>query len=133
MPPTYVPAPTCNQGSGGVAPQSFNKMDLQNYTGNSGMDNHTKTTYPNEAYRNPNDVRGTNLLKPDTTLQLRPVNHSNNWKGTISIPAVGSHVWVFFENGDAQFPIVIGYHANQEAFLKIHGIENFDKTPQYFN
>lgn len=132
MPPTYISEPTCNQGSGGIAPQAFNTKDLKTYTGTAGMDNHTKTIYPNESYRNPNDFRGANNLKPDTTLSLRPVNHSNNWKGVVSIPAVGSHVWVFFENGDAQYPVVFGYHANQEAFLKIHGITR-NKEDQYFN
>jgi hypothetical protein len=130
IPPTYVENNTCNQGSGGVAPQSNNNMDTQNYTGNSGMDGQTKTTYGNDTYRNPNDVSGRNSTIPDLTLQTRPPNHSNNWKGMISIPAVGSHVWCFFEGGDPHLPVAFGYHANQEAFLGVHGIVGFDKTKQ---
>lgn len=133
MPPTFVEKSTCNQGSGGIASQSNNKMDLQNYNGNSGMDGQTKNNMPDETYRNPNDVRGANTLNPDLTLQIRPMNHGNSYKGMMSIPAVGSSVWVFFENGDSQYPVVFGYHGNQAAFQGIHGIENFPKDQQYFD
>lgn len=132
-PPTYVDKPTCNQGGGGMASQSNNKQDTTNYTGNANIDNHAKTTFPSDSYRNPNDVRGTNNLKQDVTLQTRPFDHSNNWKGMISIPGIGAHVWIFFEDGNTQYPIVMGYHANQAAFLGVHGISDFPVEEQYFN
>lgn len=38
----------------------------------------------------------------------RPNKHSNNTKGIIGVPEVGSKVWVFHYEGDLNFPIYFG-------------------------
>ena len=35
----------------------------------------------------------------------RPASYSNKPKGAFCIPAVGSHLWVFFQNGDPMYPV----------------------------
>jgi hypothetical protein len=37
-----------------------------------------------------------------------PSKHSNNTKGVIGVPEVGSKVWVFHDSGDLNFPIYFG-------------------------
>lgn len=38
--------------------------------------------------------------------QYRPSSYSNCSKGEFGIPSVGAHVWVFFREGDVNFPVV---------------------------
>lgn len=38
--------------------------------------------------------------------QYRPSSYSNCSKGVFGIPSVGAHVWVFFREGDVNFPVV---------------------------
>lgn len=52
---------------------------------------------------NPNRVNPyTHLYKPQT--------YSNCTKGQFAIPDVGAHVWVFFREGDALYPVVFASH-----------------------
>ena len=54
-----------------------------------------------------------------------PSNYSNAAKGSFSIPNVGSHVWIFFREGNPQFPVYFGASFGQEDF---RGIYNDDGT-----
>ena len=54
-----------------------------------------------------------------------PSNYSNAAKGSFSIPNVGSHVWIFFREGNPHFPVYFGASFGQEDF---HGIFNDDGT-----
>lgn len=38
--------------------------------------------------------------------QYRPSSYSNCSKGVFGIPSVGAHVWVFFREGDVNYPVV---------------------------
>lgn len=51
---------------------------------------------------------------------MRSPTQSNKVKGTISIPAVGAHVSVYFDNGNPLFPIVDGFFYTKEDILGIH-------------
>lgn len=50
----------------------------------------------------------------------RPNTYSNLAKGSFSIPNVGSHVWVFFEDGDHMRPVVFGAMHGQEDWKGIY-------------
>jgi len=54
-----------------------------------------------------------------------PSNYSNAAKGSFSIPNVGSHVWVFFREGNPHFPVYFGVSFGQEDFK---GVFNNDGT-----
>jgi hypothetical protein len=53
--------------------------------------------------------------------------HSGHIKGMISIPSFGAHVWVFFEGGDREKPVVIGTHITPEDFQNMYEIKNPSK------
>lgn len=130
-PPNFVEANSCNQGGSSSSLFGENMMDYKNYTGNNTIENSNKRNYPEKSYENPNNYRGNNTQIADLSLHIRPVSHSNNYKGIISIPGVGAHVWVFFENGDYNYPIIIGSHINQEGFLGVYGFKEFNTERQY--
>lgn len=48
---------------------------------------------------------GANHVNP-FAYQYRPSSYSNCSKGEFGIPSVGAHVWVFFREGDVNFPVV---------------------------
>ena len=54
-----------------------------------------------------------------------PSNYSNAAKGSFSVPNVGSHVWIFFREGNPAFPVYFGASFGQEDFK---GIFNTDST-----
>jgi hypothetical protein len=49
----------------------------------------------------------------------RPATYSNSAKGLFSIPNVGSHVWVFFKEGSALFPVYFGASFSGNEFDSI--------------
>ncbi len=50
----------------------------------------------------------------------RPMSYANAAQGSFSIPNVGSHVWVFFENGDPLKPIVFAVSYGREDWKGIY-------------
>lgn len=50
----------------------------------------------------------------------RPTTYSNCAKGSFSIPNVGSHVWVFFQDGDPMYPVVFGAMHGREDWRGIY-------------
>jgi hypothetical protein len=50
----------------------------------------------------------------------RPTTYSNCAKGSFSIPNVGSHVWVFFQDGDPLRPVVFAASFGQEDWKGIY-------------
>lgn len=50
----------------------------------------------------------------------RPTTYSNCAKGSFSIPNVGSHVWVFFQQGDPLKPVIFGVSHGQEDWRSIY-------------
>lgn len=59
-----------------------------------------------------------NKANPYTHL-FRPPDYHNTARGSFSIPDVGAHVWVFFEGGDPQYPVVWGSMFGAEDYKGI--------------
>jgi hypothetical protein len=53
-----------------------------------------------------------------------PSTYSNSAKGSFSIPNVGSHVWVFFDDGDPTSPVYFAVSHGQEDWKTIY--DSFD-------
>lgn len=61
----------------------------------------------------------------NTRSKLGMPSHTNNAaRGSFSIPKVGSHVWVFFENGNVKRPIYFAYSFNDDEWNSV-----LDGTP----
>lgn len=86
-----------------------NKMDPTRIGYNSG----TPKSYNKSAGENSTIV---NTLPPMRSPQ------GNLPNGVISIPEVGNHVWVVFENGDPLLPVVVGSILSREDHLSNSGI-----------
>lgn len=54
-----------------------------------------------------------------------PSSYSNSAKGTFGLPNVGSHVWVFFDDGDPNAPVYFAVSHGQEDWKSIY--DNFDE------
>jgi len=50
----------------------------------------------------------------------KPNSYSNSTKGTFTIPSVGSHVWVFFHDGEPQKPVVFATSYGQADWASIY-------------
>ncbi len=78
---------------------------------------------------NPNRVNPyTHLYKPHT--------YSNCTKGQFAIPDVGAHVWVFYRDGDANYPVVFAAHYGTQDWLGVYqGYNNYpiDYPGEYNN
>lgn len=70
----------------------------------------------------PEDKR-TNTELSDTNPALIPPNLFSKAKGMISILTPGAHVWVMFEGGDPNYPIVVGSIYGQRDIFGIHDMQ----------
>lgn len=77
---------------------------LQNYIG----ENQVLDAFPN----NPN------------TKGYSPSNYSNLARGEFTIPNVGAHVWVFFIEGDANYPVIWAVSHGEEDWKRIYSNNN---------
>lgn len=78
-----------------------------------------------DAYHNNTD--GEDNSKPGSpnkinklSYQYKPSSYSNQAKGSFSIPNVGSHVWVFFENGDPMNPVYFASSFGEQDWKQIY-------------
>ena len=62
---------------------------------------------------------------------LAPTGYNNAVKGMLSIPKVGSHVWVFFENGNIQHPIYFGYVFDKTDWNSVFNPQESNPDPHY--
>ena len=75
----------------------------------------------------PNNISGSNLTGKISQGHRGPmtsIDYSNEFKGMISIPGVGSHVWINFENGDTNYPVVLGVITNSSDIGGIFQVNN---------
>lgn len=56
--------------------------------------------------------------------EYTPSTYSNKAKGSFSIPAVGSHVWVFFYEGDPYYPVYWAAAFGKDDWNQIYNFEN---------
>lgn len=59
----------------------------------------------------------------------RPASYSNKAKGSFSIPPVGSHLWVFFVDGNSMYPI---YFAASHGAEEWQGVYEFTDYPDSY-
>lgn len=59
----------------------------------------------------------------------RPMPYANAAQGSFSIPNVGAHVWVFFENGDPLKPVVFAVSYGAEDWRGIYDSHSNDTSP----
>lgn len=81
----------------------------------------------------PNNTKGCNLYGNIGQVHrgpMRAADYNNDWKGMMAIPGVGSHVWVIFENGDPNFPIIIGTFADQNAYKGVYEAKEPEEQSQ---
>ena len=67
---------------------------------------------------------GSTLGQPNrinkTSYNYTPSNYSNITKGSFSIPNVGSHVWLFFIQGDPMYPVYFATSYGTEDWRIVH-------------
>jgi len=57
------------------------------------------------------------------SFNYKPNTYSNKAKGSFGIPSVGSHVYVFFREGNTQFPVIIGTSFGKDDWQGIYDNE----------
>jgi len=68
-----------------------------------------------------------NINRPNPlSFEYKPNAHSNQAKGAFCIPSVGSHIWVFFREGNPQFPVYFAASFGQSDWK---GIYESTETP----
>ena len=71
-----------------------------------------------------------NINRPNPlSYNYRPNDYSNAARGAFAIPAVGSHVWVFFREGNPQFPVYFAASFGQLDWTGIYGSEGSEDYP----
>lgn len=110
---------------GGSASGKFNAYTEIGSTSDS---NYWENDKPVNGFRPTQNYTGENRLtdafaniNPNAS-QYSPSDYSNLARGQFSIPNVGSHVWVFFENGDVGFPVVFASSFGQEDWKRIYSL-----------
>lgn len=65
--------------------------------------------------------------------QYKPESYSNSPSGVFGIPNVGSHVWVFFREGNPNYPVYFGGCFSKSDFHSIYGelVEDDSVFPDY--
>jgi len=71
-----------------------------------------------DAFSNPEETNVNNVNK--FSYNYTPECYSNSARGAFPIIAVGSHVWVFFNNGDPTKPVVFGTTFGSEDWNSIN-------------
>jgi hypothetical protein len=95
------------------------------FSGNSGSDvsigNKPSHLYNKEITLNDGfDKASNNVNRPNPlSYNYHPNSYSNAAKGSFAIPAVGSHVWIFFREGNLQFPVYFAASFGQSDWSTI--------------
>lgn len=131
-PPSSISVPAPNRGGGGseLFALNYSKLLPLSTLLNSLVGNANPTSQLNYNYKRPpengSDPQKTKGANMQTAVKCGPPmispSQNNKAKGMISIPAVGAHVSVYFEDGDPQYPIVDGVFYSQESFAAIHDV-----------
>jgi hypothetical protein len=76
-----------------------------------------KDSYP-DAFSEVNNV-GNRFVNPHSH-QYKPSAYSNLARGLFTIPNVGAHVWLFFQDGDPKYPVYFASAAGEEDWKRIY-------------
>lgn len=88
---------------------------------------------PAYLYENVGSILGDGFISPTFNFTVnanpygfsyRPSKFPNKAKGTFGIPEIGSKVWVFFNQGDLNFPIYFGVYRDYRELLLINDLDN---------
>lgn len=103
------------------------------------LQNYVNENRPCDAFTNSKTSR---FVNPHGG-EYSPSNYSNLARGLFTIPNVGSHVWIFFQDGDPQYPVVwsISYgvedwkriYSNNSSSEDISEFTSFDYPESYEN
>jgi hypothetical protein len=85
-----------------------------------------KETHVLDAFAPSGDTLLNNYSNPYGNI-YKPMAYTNAANGSFSIPNVGSHVWVFFENGDPLKPVIFAVSYGKEDWRSIYDSNN-DET-----
>jgi hypothetical protein len=74
-----------------------------------------------------------NTNNPNThNNSISPVSYTNQTSGMFGVPNVGAHVWVFFENGDLEYPVYFAYNYDDKDWQgAYHAIDGFSPGKDY--
>ena len=132
MPRGSARSPMISRGGGGsnlysnvnsnLLPDKIRRNSLLGGSNNASRE--TQNQGRNNLTQYPSDTQANLQGKPDTGGPYRPSDQGNNFKGIVSIPSPGAHVYVRFEQGDANRPIIIGTFAGKNDFEAIYGVPN---------
>ena len=117
-----------------------NHVDLtqgNNATRNQAIEQLTKGQVPDYPAAVENSSHGsqgeagkeTNVIHTPTNIAPSPVNTSGMPKGMFSIPEVGAMLWVFFRNGDPQFPVYFAASYGQAEWAQAYSASS---PPLYY-
>jgi hypothetical protein len=87
-----------------------------------------KTQYLSRYDLNYTDVPMVSKVNP-AALSFGGNNYSNVTKGSFVIPDVGSKVWVFFEGGDIDSPVVFANNPSTQDYAGIYAISSESTNP----
>jgi hypothetical protein len=80
-----------------------------------------ETTRVTDAFTNASD----NINRPNPlSYEYKPNGYSNEAKGAFCIPSVGAHVWVFFREGNPNFPVYFAASFGQSDWQGIYESQN---------
>ena len=71
----------------------------------------------------------TNVVHTPTNIVPSPVNTSGMPKGMFSVPEIGAMLWVFFRNGDPQFPVYFAASYGQAEWAQAYSASS---PPLYY-
>lgn len=102
-----------NDGIGEAPGSKYEKMDMR-----------LKDAFTDGAA---NDTNHVNVLGNNYV----PNTYSNQAKGSFSIPNVGSHVWIFFKEGDPLSPVYFASSYGEQDWQSIYDITDNDRGIDY--
>jgi len=100
---------------------TFQRKDM--HIGGANNESRATVNRCREPSNDPNKTKGANLVGNVSQMHRGPMrspDYNNDFKGMIAIPGVGSHVWIYFENGDLNYPIILGSFASQADYRGIY-------------
>lgn len=123
--PIIPPVVKQEEDIGADATASYSKSDTSGPdVGGNNILNPTKTMHQSGTVNgDATATRGTNTTTPNTTPAMRSPQ-GNQPNGIVSIPEVGNHVWVQFENGDPSSPVITGVIVSKESHLLNNSASN---------
>ena len=112
--------------TGSVSDSNFYKTAVDTSSASNDIGQAPSSLYDSDI--NLNDAftdAANNVNRPNPlSFEYKPNAYSNEAKGSFCIPAVGSHVWVFFREGNPQFPVYFAASFGQSDWKGIYESED---------